>query len=301
MKLRISCLVVISSVLLGLPSAPVPFQNAAEAAAQRVSHANWGMSFAPPSGWAMQAQDQGYIFAQAAQQRVILMVPHPYTSLAALKQAMAAGQVMQDDNAHFTLKGGWKDLSKTASLSQISGTLQGESVAGATAVVISSAGTPGVMLFSLGQPGSWNAQSEQTLKALATSVQFKKAAAPAQQPLQALLKGKTLSYTKSEFSGGANGSSSSNQQATLHLCSDGTFRSVYLSTASVSGGGMSSYSGGTPQTTTGTWKLGQHQGQQTLILTPAQGQALTSRIALQQGQVVIDGKRWTLSAGQLCR
>lgn len=275
----------------------------AQAAPQRVAHPTWGMSFVPPSGWQMQQQEQGYILAHGAQQRLILIVPHTYTQLAALKQAMARGEVMHDESAQFTLQGSWKDLSKTASMSTIKGTLQGENVAGATAIVVSPTGSQGVMLFSLGQPGTWNAQGEQVLKSLATSIQFKAAnTQPVLQQLQTLLKGKTLTYSKSHFSGGAGGSSSSNQQATLHLCSDGRFTSVFQSTASVSGGGLSSYSGGTPETLQGTWKVATHQGQTTLIMTSDQGGALYSRLALEQGHhVMIDGRRWTVGPGQACR
>ncbi|MDX2006657.1 MAG: hypothetical protein SFU83_15390 [Meiothermus sp.] len=151
----------------------------------------------------------------------------------------------------------------------------------------------------------------QLLEGLAASARFAAPQAqqpqrPAQQPAAAgpakewngLLAGMMLRYFSS-YNGGAGGGIS--DEATLHLCSDGSFAFFRSSLATINVPGANASSGGQDRDG-GRWRVESATAQgATLVLVSQGGSTERIRVTVEDGKTFLNGNRWFRVESDTCR
>ncbi|MEI7581494.1 hypothetical protein [Runella sp.] len=252
-----------------------------------------GFSFNGSTGWNLQGQqNDGFVFMRTAQQTILSVTPHAYSSIEAISNDLFD----QNDAASNThLKVRKERYGSNGVLAVFEGTMQGTPVVITTLSLLSPYGG-GVSFSTITPRTEYSNEFLQILKSMAASALFNKPqSSPAAEQWRNRLNGKQLLYlyTGSGYS----------EKKTFDLCSNGTFISGGDTSASSSGGFGGDFSAVTQGGGSGTWRTGSEGGQVVLIFTFRNGS--TSRFSLATApngtSVLLNGKKYFVQASPSCR
>jgi hypothetical protein len=252
-----------------------------------------GFSFNGPTGWNLQGQqNDGFVFMRTAQQTILSVTPHAYSSIEAISNDLFD----QNDAASNThLKVRKERYGSNGVLAVFEGTMQGTPVVITTLSLLSPYGG-GVSFSTITPRTEYSNEFLQILKSMAASALFNKPqSSPAAEQWRNRLNGKQLLYlyTGSGYS----------EKKTFDLCSNGTFISGGDTSASSSGGFGGDFSAVTQGGGSGTWRTGSEGGQVVLIFTFRNGSTSWFSLATAPNgtSVLLNGKKYFVQASPSCR
>lgn len=276
-----------------------PAATGQEVLSGEVHNPQWGVRFTVPEGWIGQAAGEGYLFGSRTDRGLILVLPHDYRSLDALRAEAEKG-LHDASGTYLELDGPLDAFGERGVAATFQGAIEGQR-ARAYAVSVLAPHGGGVTILTAVDPAYYSGAYPERVRAMAEGLQFSEPQTPsAGGDWNARLKGSRLTYLYSYYSGGASGSyAGASEKTTIDLCSAGHFFYSGSSSFAVDGGvgagyNASGYGGGSDQGA-GRWEVVQRGGQPVLQLAFQNGEVAEYTISYPDEELHLDGKRffWT--------
>lgn len=252
----------------------------------------FGFNFIPASGWIAQKTDAGYVLGSNSEKGIILIIPHQYHNLDAMKSAAAEG-LADENGTQLQMKGSTKQFGANGIEVSFEGLVQWQQ-AKAHAIGLLSPFGGGVTIIVAAESASFGPIYENHARSIANSVKFFKPETPsAVNEWKQKLNNSRLTYLWSYYSGGGMDGSyvGGSQKTVIDLCANGNFRYFDDSQMGVDGGGASGYSGGSSNSD-GTWEIS-NQGQNALLrLKFHDGRVFEYMLSMQEGKTYLNDKRF---------
>ncbi|MCU0645281.1 MAG: hypothetical protein MUC94_13620, partial [bacterium] len=263
-----------------------------KANSEEVGDPYFGFKFVPPSGWIAQKTDAGYVLGSNSEQGIILIVPHQYQNLDAIKSLAAEG-LADENGTQLQMKGSAQQFGDNGIEVSFEGLVQWQQ-AKAHAIGLLAPSGGGVTIIVATESARFGQLYENYARSIAKSVKFFKPETPsAVNEWRQKLNNCRLTYLWSYYSGGGTDGSyvSGSQKTVIDLCAKGNFRFFDDSQMGVDGGGASGYSGGSSNGD-GTWEISS-QGQNALLrLKFHNGKVFDYVLTMQDGKTYLNDKRF---------
>ncbi len=252
----------------------------------------FGFKFVPPSGWIAQKTDVGYVLGSNSEQGIILIIPHQYQNLDAMKSAAAEG-LADENGTQLQMKGSAKPFGVNGIEVSFEGLVQWQQ-AKAHAIGLLSAFGGGVTIIVATESASFGQIYENHARLIAKSVKFFKPETPSVvNEWKQKLSNCRLTYLWSYYSGGGTDGSyvGGSQKTVIDLCAKGKFRYFDDSQVAADGGGASGYSGGSDNGD-GVWEISNQGREPVLRLKFHNGKVLEYILSLQDSKTFLNDKRF---------
>jgi len=265
-----------------------------------IQQPQWGVTFTMPDGWVGQQGPEGYLFGSHTERGFVLILPHEYATLEALR---AEAQKGLDDGfgTRLEVEDAIQAFGERGLAAALRGQVEGQPAQAYVVSVLSPSGG-GVTVLSAVEPAYYTEAVAQRTEQIAQSIEFTApaSASPAGSDWAASLKGSRLTYMYSYYSGGASGDYvGASEETIIDLCSAGHFfysgsHSLAVDGGAGSGYNASGYGGGSDQGQ-GRWTVVQQGGEPTLQLTFSSGEVATYAISYPDEELHLNGERffWT--------
>ncbi|MBN1350227.1 hypothetical protein JXJ21_12505 [candidate division KSB1 bacterium] len=259
---------------------------------EEVGDPYFGFKFVPPSGWIAQKTDAGYVLGSNSEQGIILIIPHHYQNLDAMKSAAEEG-LADENGTQLQMKGSAQQFGDSGIEVNFEGLVQWQQ-AKAHAIGMLSPSGGGVTIIVATESARFGQIYENYARSIAKSVKFFKPETPsAVNEWRQKLNNSRLTYLWSYYSGGGTDGSyvGGSQKTVIDLCAKGNFRFFDDSQVAADGGGASGYSGGSSNGD-GTWEISS-QGQSPLLrLKFHNGKVFEYVLTIQDGKTYLNDKRF---------
>jgi len=265
-----------------------------------IQQPQWGVTFTMPDGWVGQQGGEGYLFGSHTERGFVLILPHQYNTLEALR---AEAQKGLDDGfgTRLDVEGTIQSFGERGLAAALQGQVEGQPAKAYVVSVLSPSGG-GVTVLSAVEPAYYTEAVARRTEQIARSIEFTAPASssPAGSDWAASLKGSRLTYMYSYYSGGASGDYvGASEETIIDLCSAGHFfysgsHSLAVDGGTGSGYNASGYGGGRDQGH-GRWTVVQQGGQPTLQLAFSSGDVSSYTISYPEEELHLNGERfyWT--------
>ena len=264
-----------------------------------VSNAEWGVSFTVPDGWIGQQGQGGYVFGSHTLPGFILLLPHEFESVDALRAEARKGL---DDGygTRLSVEGEIRSFGENGLAASMTGLVEGQP-ARAYVVSLVAPQRGGITILTATDPSQYTDAYAARIERIAESIRFTEPApAPVDAGWSERLRGSRLTYLYSYYSGGMDGSyAGASEKTVIDLCSAGHFFFSGSSSLAVDGGmgggyNASGHAGGSEQGS-GQWQVVTRRGSPSLELTFQSGEVITYAITYPEEKLHLNGERyfWT--------
>jgi hypothetical protein len=282
------------------PQAPAPTPNNQDGG-KRVSDAQMGISFVPPSGWIAQKQGEGFLLGSNTHKGFILILPHTFTGLNQMAEEARQGIVEEDSGIQLMPVSQFQAFGSNGISGDFEGMIQGRR-ARAFAIGLLSPRGGGVTILAAVETGSYTQDYPGFVRSIASGLKFSEAqssspsgsSGPSDAGLMKYFAGEYYSY-----SSGATLSGGAGTERTVTLCPDGLYRDSYEFSASGSGwGGVNSQRGAA------RWSVQGDKSRGVILVSYANGQ--TKRVSYQvlsknEQTILFDGVKFAFAGAPKCR
>jgi hypothetical protein len=268
---------------------------------QSVSDPALGLRFTVPAGWKHQKQQNVHMLGHDTIPGMVIITPHTFSSVQEV-MASASEPLYQGQDGQLMVSGQPTPLANNIIAADYGGHMQGKQARGRIVAVLSPFGG-GVLIMAGTEASSYGPQHAQLAEGIARSMQFSKPEMSGEiQAWTQRLRGRRLTYLRSNRDSGVTGSHFESTERNIYLCSDGTFQGTSQSQIAFdTQGGFGHGTSGGPLSGDGRWEVAALGGGVSLVLRLTNGETLTYRLETNGNQTFLEGQRWFVVENPVCQ